>query len=101
MGVKIRGRNLITEIDKECEPRLGQTATIVTGGLDRYSTPTKNLRAANTAASELEGLTGEARQRQQERVNHLLRVACQQNEEMNKAKPDATRSLTGGTFGQE
>ena len=40
-----------------------------------YDTPAKNLRAAEAAAAELSGLTGEERRRQQQRVNELLRAA--------------------------
>ena len=56
-------------------------------GLPRYSTPAKNLRAADATASELEGLTGEARQRQQDRVNELVRIVNKQNEELLRANP--------------
>ena len=40
-----------------------------------YETPTMNMRAAEAAAAELSGLEGEERERQQQRVNELLRAA--------------------------
>ncbi|MEI4920738.1 hypothetical protein Q8G81_34855, partial [Klebsiella pneumoniae] len=57
-------------------------------GLPKYSTLAKNLRAADVAASELEGLTGEARQRQKDRVNELVGIANTQNEELLRANPE-------------
>ena len=74
----------MNDINKEHETHKADSVDL---GLPRYSTPAKNLRAANAAALELEGLTGEARQKQQERVNELVRIANQQNEEMLRADP--------------
>src|SRR4051812_31894846 len=82
--LRLRGKNLMNDINKEHEAREGDSVDL---GLPRYNTPTKNLRAVNATALELEGLTGEARQKQQERVNELGRIANQQNEEMLKADP--------------
>src|SRR3954466_12292871 len=82
--LRLRGKNLMNDINKEHEAHRAESGDL---GLPRYSTPAKNLRAANAAALELEGLTGEARQKQQERVNELVRIANQQNEEMLKANP--------------
>src|SRR3954471_18721162 len=91
--LRLRGRNLMDDINKEHEAREGDSVDL---GLPRYNTPTKNLRAANAMTLELEGLTGEARQKQQERVNELVRIANQQNEEMlrvNPARPGASRMV--------
>src|SRR4051812_32502604 len=82
--LRLRGKNLMNDINKEHEAHRAESGDL---GLPRYSTPAKNLRAANAAALELEGLTGEARQKQQERVNELVRIANQQNEEMHRADP--------------
>src|SRR4051812_35627324 len=82
--LRLRGKNLMDEINKEHETHKADSVDL---GLPRYSTPAKNLRAANAAALELEGLTGEARQKQQERVNELVRIANQQNEEILRADP--------------
>ena len=74
-AVKVKGRNLMSEMNKEGDTRIEESENCLSVGLPKYSTPTKNLRAADAAASELEGLTGEARQRQQDRVNELVRIA--------------------------
>src|SRR3954470_9860625 len=91
--LRLRGKNLMNDINKEHEAHRAVSGDL---GLPRYSTPAKNLRAANAAALELEGLTGEARQKQQERVNELVRIANQQNEEIlrtNPARPGASRMV--------
>ena len=61
-------------------------------GLPKYSTPAKDLREADATASELEGLTGEARQRQQNQVNELVRIANRQNEELLRGNPERVGS---------
>ena len=58
--LRLRGKNLMNDINKEHETHKADSVDL---GLPRYSTPAKNLRAANSAALELEGLTGEARQK--------------------------------------
>ena len=47
-----------------------------------YDSPAKNLRAADATAAELSNLTGSDRDRQQFRVNELIRVANQKNEQL-------------------
>ena len=51
--------------------------------------PAKNLRAAEAAFAELSSLSGEARRRQQDRVNELVIIANRQNEAYFKANPGA------------
>src|SRR3954464_14957630 len=83
----------MNDINKEHETHKADSVDL---GLPRYSTPAKNLRVANAAALELEGLTGESRKKQQERVNELVRIANQQNEEMlrvDPARPGASRMV--------
>src|SRR4051812_22291059 len=53
-------------------------------GLMRYITPANNLRAADAATAEIPALSGEAQQRQQERVIEPVHLADQQNEEFLK-----------------
>ena len=55
----------------------------------KYSSPAKTLRAADAARLELSGLTGEARRKQQDRVNELVAEAKAQNEAFQKANPGA------------
>ena len=55
----------------------------------KYSSPAKTLRAADAARVELSGLTGEARRKQQDRVNELIAEAKAQNEAFQKANPEA------------
>ena len=55
----------------------------------KYSSPAKTLRAADAARLELSGLTGEARRRQQDRVNELVAEAKAQNEAFQRANPGA------------
>ena len=55
----------------------------------KYSSPAKTLRAADAARLELSGLTGEARRKQQDRVNELIAEAKAQNEAFQKANPEA------------
>ena len=57
-----------------------------------YSSPAKTLRAADAARAELSGLTGEARRRQQDRVNELVAEERVQNEAFQKANPAAEGS---------
>ena len=58
----------------------------------KYSTPAKNLRAAEAAATELPGLPGEVRRKQHDRVNELVVTANRQNEAYFKANPDLAGS---------
>ena len=55
----------------------------------KYSSPAKTLRAPDAARAELSGLTGEARRRQQDRVNELVAKAKVQNEAFQKTNPAA------------
>ena len=87
-AVKVKGRNLMSEMNKEGDTRIEESENCLSVGLPKYSTPAKNLRAEDAAASELEGLTGEAHQRQQDRVNELVRITNRQNEELLRANPE-------------
>ena len=46
-------------MNKEGDTRVEESENILSVGLPKYSTLAKNLRAADAAASELEGLMGE------------------------------------------
>ena len=83
--VGLLGKNVQSEMNKAGRSRshTNASASYITPR-HVYDTPAKNLRAAEAAAAELSGLTGEERRRQQ-RVNELLRAANQQNERF-KAK---------------
>ena len=61
--VRARGRDLNAEIDRDGRARSARTASHVSAEKPRYSTPGKNLRAAEAAAAELPGLSGDARRR--------------------------------------
>src|SRR3954469_22846639 len=56
-----------------------------------YNTTAANLRAAEVAMAELPHLTGEAKKRQQERVNELVRAASM----LNEAYYRANRGIVG------
>jgi hypothetical protein len=58
----------------------------------KYSSPTKNLRAAAAVAKELPVLSGEALREQQARLNKLLSEANAQQEAFKKANPGADAS---------
>ena len=64
----------------------------MSAGKPQYSSPAKALRAAEIARQELSGMTGEARQRQQNRVNELVTVAQRQNESFKRANTVVGRS---------
>ena len=87
--VRARGRDLNAEIDRDGRARSARTASHMSAEKPRYSTPGKNLRAAEAAAAELPGLSGDARLKQQDRVNELVAIANRQNEAFHKANPDA------------
>ena len=63
--VRIRGRDLNAEIARDGRAKSGRTASNTSAGRPRYNTPAKNLRAAEAAAAELPGLSGEALRKQQ------------------------------------
>ena len=78
--VGVRGKNLHSELDRAARSgtHSNAPASYITPR-PVYDTPAKNLRAAEAAAVELSGLTGEERRRQEHRVTELLRAANQQN----------------------
>ena len=78
--MRARGRDLNAEIDRDGRSGSARTASHMSAEKPRYSTPGKNLRAAEAAAAELPGLSGDARSRQQDRVNELVAIANRQNE---------------------
>ena len=55
--VRARGRDLNLEIERDGRARSARTASHVSAEKPRYSTPGKNLRAAEAAAAELPGLS--------------------------------------------
>jgi hypothetical protein len=71
--VRRRGGGLSGELDCDTDsaPRDSMAKPV-------YSTPIKNMRAAEAAAQELSRLEGEEPRRQTERMAELLRIANQQ-----------------------
>ena len=86
--VRARGRDLNAEIARDGRAKSSRTASHVSADRPKYSTPGKNLRAAEAAAAELPNLSGDARSRQQDRVNELVAIANRQNEAFRNANPD-------------
>ena len=84
--------NYPAELAKDANARTSRTVSVVSAGRPKYSSPGKNLRAADAAAAELPNLTGEARARQQDRVNELVRTAARQNDAFRKANPGVATS---------
>ena len=87
--VRRRGRDLRAEIDRDARSSSNKEPSHMTAEKPRYSSPAKTLRAADAARLELSGLTGEARRKQQDRVNELVAEAKAQNEAFQKANPGA------------
>ena len=90
--VRARGKNLNAELARDGKSRSSRTASHISADRPKYSTPAKNLRAAEAAVAELSSLSGEARRKQQDRINELVYVANRQNEAYLKAKTGATDS---------
>ena len=85
-GLQQRGKGLNEEMDKEVRPATSaRSGSRLSTGRPVYSSPAKNLRAAEAVRAELSGLTGDAWRAQQKRVNELVYVANQQNEALRKA----------------
>jgi hypothetical protein len=79
--VKIRGRDLNAEIERDNKSRNRSAASYVWArDKPKYITPVKNLRAVIAVAKELPALSGEALLQQQARLNGLLSVANVQQE---------------------
>ena len=78
--VRRRGKGLNAEIDRDGRATSNVTPSVMSAARPNYSSPAKTLRAAEAARAELSGLTGEARRKQQDRVNELVEVATRQNE---------------------
>ena len=74
-AVRQRGKGLGAEIDRDGRSASSRTASHVSAAKPQYSSPAKTLRAAEIARQELSSMTGEARQRQQDRVNELVNLA--------------------------
>jgi hypothetical protein len=68
------------------------SATYISADKPKYSSPAKNLSAAQAAAAELPHLAGDALRKQHARVKELLDVANQQNAEFIKTNPGAGAS---------
>jgi len=85
--VRNRGRNLNDEFARDGRSKSNLSASPMSADRPVYSTPAKNMRAAEAAAVELSSLTGEPLRKQQARVNELLYVANRQNEAYAKANP--------------
>ena len=67
-----------------------------------YSSPAKNMRAADAAAAELSFLSGDEWRKQQIRVNELLHAATQQQAVYARNNPGAGSALysAGGAGGK-
>ena len=88
--VRQRGKGLNDEINREARPTTSaRSESRVSTGRPVYSSPAKNLRAAEAGRAELSGLTGDAWRAQQKRVNELVYVANQQNEALRRANAGA------------
>ena len=76
--VRDRGKQINAELQKEARPQASRTPSVMSVPrkmyyMPSYDTPAKALRAAQAAMAELAHLTGEARERQQARINELDR----------------------------
>jgi hypothetical protein len=102
--VRNRGRNLNAEINRDGRSRSGRSIRAMSAERPVYSSPVKNLRAAQAAAAELSSLSGDALRKQQARVSELLAVANQQNAEIKRNNPGGGVSQvvhsTGGAAGR-
>lgn len=87
-----QGRNLNAEVDRDGRSRSSVSATLMSANRPKYSSPAKNLRAAQAAVAELPSFSGEALRKQQARVHELLDVANRQNTEFKKANLGAGAS---------
>ena len=87
--VRRRGKGLNAEIDRDGRAASSVTPSVMSAARPNYSSPAKTLRAAEAARAELSGLTGEARRKQQDRVNELVEVATRQNEAFKRANTAA------------
>jgi len=58
--LRARGRNLNADIDRAGGENIVMSASYISAARPTYSTPAKNLRAAQAAAAELSSLTGDA-----------------------------------------
>ncbi|KAM0919739.1 hypothetical protein ACQ4PT_007916 [Festuca glaucescens] len=106
--IRLRGKNLNKEIARNGRAESSMSATHISAPKPVYSTPAKNLRAAQAAAVELQHLTSDALRKQQARVKELVDIANMQNAECAKANPGAgasqvvhsTRGVPGKSKGQ-
>ena len=85
--VRNRGKHLNSEIQKEARPQASSTSSVVSVlrkkyNMPSYNIPAKALRAAQAAMAELANLTGETREKQQARVNELVQIATQLNDQL-------------------
>jgi hypothetical protein len=88
--VRTRGRDLNNELGKDSRAKTHSATSTVPKVI--YSSPVKNLRAAEEVAKELSSLSGEALREQQARLNQLLTEASKQQEAFKKANPGAGAS---------
>jgi hypothetical protein len=76
--VRIRGRDLNTELDKDSRARAhSATSTVLAHPKVVYSSRVKNLRAAAEVAKELYSLSGEALREQHAQLNQLISEASE------------------------
>ena len=87
--VRRRGRGLNAEIDRDARSSSSKVPSHMTAEKPKYSSAAKTLRVVDAARAELSGLSGEARRKQQDRVNELVAKARQQNEAFQRANPIA------------
>ena len=72
--VRDRGKHLNAEIERDGRTRASKTASLVSAGKPKYSTPAKTLRAAEAALAELPHLSGEALRSEERRVGKECRL---------------------------
>src|SRR4051812_29780443 len=85
-ATRLRERNLNEEL-ADATSKIRPENSNKTAMRPTYNTAAANLRAAEAAMAELPYLEGEAKKRQQERVNELVRAASMLNEAYYRAKP--------------
>ena len=92
--VKARGKHLSKEMQKEAGGQISSTPSVASLPRRKHSTPTYNspakaLRAAQAAMAELAILSGEAREKQQARVNELVQIAARLNDRPPRQQKEA------------
>ena len=93
--LRLRGRNLGVDMDDVGDAPSALGNSCMSAPRPVYSTPEKNMRAAQQAARDMDGLTGEALRKQQLRVQELLEAANKLNAAYKKQNPGAASAIAG------